>query len=200
MILFCNGKIGMGSPCSGKAFWMPRWSNNEAFIDGAKYFCNHFNPRYAEIDHRFFSTVIERREKGWHWARQRLEKQFFPDETIHFVNHSMGCAFSEGVIDLLDEAGFTIGKVIHINCFQAANLHVSTFNRLLTVDYQMVDDPLINNPFLTFLGIAKPGSISDADYSLRVRSGIKNVLYRHRGPIGVMGQAFWDYLSTQIQA
>ncbi len=199
MLLFSNGKIGMGSPCSGKAFWMPRWSKNEDFINGAKNFFTDFKPWYVEADYRFLSSVNERQEKGRYWAFQQIEKRNLPNETIHFIGHSMGCAFTEGVIAALDEAGFTIGKVVHINCFQAANLQITTFNRSFTVDYQMVDDPLINNPLLTFLGIAKPGAITGTDYSIRIKSGIKNIFYRHRGPIGVMGKAFWEDLSTKLQ-
>lgn len=197
MIFFFNGKIGFGSPCAGKTYWMPKKLHDEQFISGAKAFCQATEARYPEKDFSRLSRTPERISRGYQWSQDQLNQDTFI-EPLHFIGHSMGCAFAEGAIHGFKEAGFSIGKVIHINCFQANTLRILTEQRSFAIDYQVTDDPLINNPLLRLLRIAKPGTIGGADYVIKENSGIQNPFYRHRAPMGLWGQYFWEHLAATV--
>lgn len=197
MVFFFNGKIGFGSPCAGRTYWMPLRLHDEQFISGAKTFCLDSQALFPEIDFTRLSRTPDRISRGYQWSQDQLNQDTF-EAPLHFIGHSMGCAFAEGAIQGFKEAGFSIGKVIHINCFQASTLSILTEERSFTIDYQMTDDPLINNPLLRLLGIAKPGTIGGADYVIKENSGIRNPFYRHRAPMGLWGQYFWEHLAATI--
>ncbi len=198
MIFFVNGKIGLDSPPKGKMYWMPKRLHKEDFIQGAYDFCKDDKPWFLPVDFFFWSGSKARLNAGYKWSLKNLKAVPDNSQTLHFIAHSMGCAFAEGATKGFYEAGFKIGKVIHINCFQAADLEITTMDRDFTVDYQMTDDPLINNIFLKSFFIARPGYITGVDYAIYEPSGIKQFVKKHRGPMGLWGQAFWDHLKSHI--
>lgn len=168
--------------------------NIPSFTEGARNFFQPANSHLPAIDFKPLSQNAKRFKYGYQFW-QSLKADIHP--TIHLVAHSMGCAFAEGLASAAEEDDYIIGKVVYINCYQARKLAVST-KRQFTVDYQFLDDPLINSPFLSHAGHAIPGDIQGADYKLRIYSGIKNPLKRHRAPMGQWGYHFWPHLWRMI--
>ena len=188
----------MGSPPGGPPFWKPKFGKDKHFITGAKAFFNDQQVLLPATDYPFFCNNRYRINVGKIFATALLDQLNISD-TLHFVTHSMGCAFAEGIMKTLAENSYSIGKVVHINCYQAGELSVQT-SRIWTVDYQMIDDPLINNRFLKLAGFARPGRIAGADYTVHEKSGIQNPLFRHRGPMGFQGDHFWKNLVQKMTA
>lgn len=198
MLIFVHGKIGLSSPPPGRPYWLTLKGDREGFIKGAKSYFHDSQTWFTHHDFHFLSTIADRKSAGQRYARHHLQQWeaiLKPGEPVHFIAHSMGCAFAEGIAQFLFQKGFQIGGVLHINCFQAALLPLSSDNRQWTVDYQFTDDPLINNPVLKWLKVASPGSISEVT-AIHEQSGIRNPLYRHRGPIGIYGEGFWEKMSN----
>lgn len=111
----------------------------------------------------------------------------------------MGTAFAEGMIDKLFEEGYTIGTVVHINAFQAASCDIDPNTREKTIDYQLVDDPVINNPVLALFGWADPGPLPSADVRIHESSDLDNIFFVHRSPIWEKGHEFWGALLEESE-
>lgn len=195
MIVFINGKIGGGSPCAGPPFWKPAKAGQPGFIEGATQFLQDATYYTPAVDFPRLSTVASRFEQGYRfWPAFQAYHSVSTADLLHLVAHSMGCAFAEGLACSAVKDGYTIGKVGYINCYQAQDLVIST-ERQYTIDYQLCDDPLINNRMLSLVGHARPGAVQGATYQLRQYSGITNPLKRHRAPIALWGRAFWTHLA-----
>lgn len=197
MIVFVNGKIGFGSPPAGRVFWNAKDGTDNGFVLGACHFLKDQKTFFTKLDFPWYSRVNQRYQQGFYYAKQNLpewQKQASENEYYHLVSHSMGTAFGEGILKHLHGQGYRVGHVIHINAFQASKIKVPTDPRTTTIDYQLVDDPLINNFFLRILGIAAPGSIHDADHQIYEHSGIGNIFKIHRSPIWKQGKGFWKNL------
>jgi hypothetical protein len=193
-IVFINGKIGGGSPPAGRPFWETFDAEDPGFVQGAIDFFKTNDCHFPLLDFSPLSTVRDRFQQGYEFWDLA---DFNPHALIHIVAHSMGCAFAEGFLKAATKAGYKVGLVLHLNPYQAQALAIST-KRWFTIDYQLEDDPLINNPFLKVLGHAQTGAITGADYQLRVRSGIPNPLKKHRAPIARWGYQFWPHLSNLL--
>lgn len=124
------------------------------------------------------------------------------DEQFRIVSHSMGTAYSEGIIDVLKKNGYIVGQAVHINAFQAADIEDNQDNAVGTgigtysIDYQFTDDPVINNWFRS-----SPGDIKNATLKLREQSNETDITERHAGPIW-QGERVWDDIrnSSKIQS
>lgn len=121
------------------------------------------------------------------------------EDYFNIVDHSMGVAFGEGVSKYLQERGWEINKVIHINGFQASDIEVNksskpfviSLDKPQIIDYQNTDDPVINNPIRS-----SPGDIKNSSYKIRENSGKKRD-YIHASPIS-RGKEFWRSLSETL--
>ncbi len=193
-IIFINGKIGGGSPPAGPPFWKCFDAEDWGFVKGAIEFFNTNDCHFPILDFQPLSSVRDRFHQGWHFWRLA---NFKPHSLIHIVAHSMGCAFAEGFLSAATFFGYKTGCVLHLNAYQAQALSIST-ERWFTIDYQLKDDPLINNSFLRVLGHAQPGAIAGASYKLRVSSGIHNPLKKHRAPIARWGYQFWPHVNSVL--
>ena len=105
----------------------------------------------------------------------------------NFVSHSMGAALTEGIAKYLNEKGFGVSNIVHINPYQAAD--ISTLESANTIDYQNTDDPVIH-----FIPFSSSGKIQNADQYIREFSG-ESLFYKHFWPIS-LGKNFWDRLGT----
>lgn len=83
------------------------------------------------------------------------------------------------------KSGYIVGQSIHINAFQAADIDVTSKQAAAgtgvatsTLDFQKIDDPVINNPVRL-----SPGSIK-ADVLIRINSpSDRSSANVHAGPI-----------------
>lgn len=202
MIIFVNGKIGFGSPPAGRVFWNAKDGTDNGFVRGACQFLKDHNPFFTELDFPWYSRAKQRYQQGFDYAKQQLHewyRQASEDEYYHLVSHSMGTAFGEGILKKLGDQESRIGHIVHINAFQASKLKVAPNPRTTTIDYQLLDDPLINNFFLRILGIAAPGKIQNADHQVYEHSGIGNIFKIHRSPIWKQGERFWNNLDQHVR-
>ena len=99
----------------------------------------------------------------------------------------MGAALTEGIAKYLNEKGFGVSNIVHINPYQAAD--ISTLESANTIDYQNTDDPVIH-----FIPFSSSGKIQNADQYIREFSG-ESLFYKHFWPIS-LGKNFWDRLGT----
>ena len=106
----------------------------------------------------------------------------------------MGGAFAEGIVEHLHNEGWTIEKIVHIDVFQAADIKTidPNSNRIITIDYQLTDDWVIQNPMWS-----KPGDVQGADYKVREEGG-ESWKTNHTSPMWKQGRQFWEKLDTKI--
>ncbi len=210
LIVFVNGKIGMGSPPAG----FPYWNNGTAgefssFVLAAQAFFGITNCFFVQHDYSWFSGPEGRKKAGKQYAIDWLAsteeiRNCHSDNynyTIDFVCHSMGTAFAVGMIDFLLEKSFCVRTLIGINTFQAAKTKLSwlyknelNIKKPIVIDYQNNDDPVIHNPFRS-----APGQIPGAFIHISEPSGLSDIYTIHRSPIWFQGGAFWDKISRQLK-
>ena len=197
-IIFVNGRIGFGSPTYGRRYW------NSSFINGASKYFNDNNYFFTEgVDfHSLFNLSTNYRVRaGYKYAEDNIDELtagMKEDETFKLISHSMGAAFAEGIAKYLIEHNYNVEEIIHINAYQASNIH--TISKAMVTDYQIIGDPVINTSLYFNLtkGIIGPsGNIIGAD--VYIRSFSKNYLaplYIHREPID-SGSEFWESLNRK---
>lgn len=191
-IIFVNGKIGGGSPPKGYPYW---GGIKGLFVQKAIQYFNTDNIYFTDQDYPYLSSAYKRRKDGYQYAIHHLQKI---TDTIHIndiyfkiITHSMGTAYGEGIIDCLKLNGYVVDEVLHINPFQAADIKVNKMktNGINThaIDFQNINDLVINNPFRS-----SPGDIKNADKKIRIKSSL-GWLYVHRSPI-TQPEEFWSLL------
>lgn len=182
-IIFINGKLGMGSPNGGQAYW------DAGFVqDGASYTGSNITD-FENVDFNYTSTAHDRYLSGYN---NTIKYGGSPsvkgrDNNVVLVTHSMGGAYGEGVADAMTKQGWNVSSIYHFNAFQAADMNASG-NRL-TVDFQSVNDPVINNPIRS-----SPGSINNATPVRQIsNSGYQFI---HRSPID--NRKTWNIINKQV--
>lgn len=180
-IIFVNGLLFPGIYPGGEGYWL---GANSAFVTGAQaYLGGEHTAYFADIKHQAFSSAADRIQAGWLYAsaHQEILTERFQKATdqFHFITHSMGAAFAEGMVNWLQDKEYHIGTVIHFNAFQAADIEVKrkANQKGYVIDYQNTNDPMINNPVY-----ASPGDIKNTDVKIRLKSN-KVIFRRHRDPI-----------------
>lgn len=85
-------------------------------------------------------------------------------DVFHFVSHSMGGTFSEGMIRYLEEQGWTVNTVFHLNAWQPTELY--------GVKGPLRVDATITNDWVQGLSLPISGNrdIPNADYKIRKKS------------------------------
>lgn len=191
-ILFVNGKIGGGSPSEGPTYW---GGENSLFVQGAKKYFDASRAYFTDQDYEYLGSADERRIAGYKYAMDNHEKitEGFYSNELYFkvITHSMGAAYGEGIIDYLKKQGYAVDQTLHLSPFQAADIkanknavdYVGTY----VVDFQLSNDPVINNPIRS-----SPGSIENADKKIRIEANV-GLKYIHRSPIDYPTQ-FWSLL------
>jgi pimeloyl-ACP methyl ester carboxylesterase len=210
LIVFVNGKIGMGSPPAG----FPYWNNGTAgelssFVLAAQRFFGTTNCFFVKNDYSWFSGPEGRKKTGklyttdWLASIEEITNCNSDNYTIDFVCHSMGTAFAVGMIDFLLEKSFRVRTLVAINTFQAAKTELSwlyknypepDIKKPIVIDYQNSDDPVIHNPFRS-----AAGQIPGALIHISEPSGLNDMYTVHRSPIWFQGGEFWDKISRQLK-
>ncbi len=118
-IIFVNGYNNQRS-------WWPGTGQNkrdywsENFIEGARKYFGETSENYQFVDGRgkHNSSGSSRYTAGYEYAKANLTiltDGMAKGETIKIVSHSMGAAYSEGMIQFLQEKGFNVEKVVHFS-------------------------------------------------------------------------------------
>ena len=197
-IVFVNGLTAIGNNTPGKPYW------NKRFIEGAKNYYSDYKSFFSDVtflNYKYISADY-RFKAGYKYAEEHfndLISDLGENETFKFVSHSMGAAFAEGMAKYLEEHGYKIEAIIHINAYQASS--VPSLTKAIVTDYQVVGDPVIFfsahfNPILGF-PFGPPGFIRGADKHIRRFSN--NYLkpkYIHMEPIN-SGPEFWESLDRK---
>ncbi|MBK8563183.1 MAG: RHS repeat-associated core domain-containing protein [Saprospiraceae bacterium] len=189
-IIFVNGYLGFGSPTGGSSYW---GGTNSGFVKEAKNYFGDNDAFFTDVEHGTFSTVAQRIQAGETWAKDNykdivkgLNKS---SDVFRFVTHSMGAAFAEGISRYLKSEGWYVSEVYNFEPFQAADIetskgHDETGRKELSgvetfvVDYQIPNDPVINNPIRS-----SPGKMPNADANVTADFSNKGTTYIHRAPI-----------------
>jgi RHS repeat-associated protein len=74
------------------------------------------------------SMAYQRYDLGYEYVMKNLDKikKEANGETIKIVSHSMGSAYSEGMISALVEKGFTVEEVVHLSACDAADIVIGS--------------------------------------------------------------------------
>ena len=185
--IFINGKIGWGSPEAGAPYWGQYGNLTSPFVTGALDYFQDNNYYILTADYDWFSSAEDRFNIGYEYAKNNIDyltMDIGENESFNFVTHSMGAALSEGIAKYLDEQGYCVSNIVHINPFQAGA--ITTLESANTTDFQYINDPVIHIPF------TDSGNINKADSSIRLFSR-ESPSYIHYSPIS-QGGDFWKNL------
>jgi len=174
-IVFVNGLLGGGSPKDGSAYW---GGVNSDFVQGAEKFFNDKSTYFTDYNFNYLtSSTGIRNMDGYNYAKENyvsLTSGMDPKKDVfHIVSHSMGGAFSEGMIRYLKEKGWTVDVAIHFNTWAPSELQGSKGTLLV--------DATITNDWVQGLSLPIDGDrdIPNANYRIRKKSE-KGWLYKHR--------------------
>ena len=201
-IIFVNGKIGGRSAPAGIQYWNgkgydPKKHRESRFVRGAKDYFNTQDVHYTAEDYNYFSSAQDRSQLGMLYAHRYINKLTAgldqSKDQLAFVTHSMGSAFAEGMVDILVDRGWKVDQVIHIAAFQASDMQIEdpNSNEIITVDYQLTDDWVINS-----VPQGAPGDIRGADLRIREKGG-ESWTTNHTSPMWKQGKQFWKKLERQ---
>lgn len=186
--MYRNVKGIMGTCPRDSTYWGINGSKPSPFITGALNYFHDDNYRILAADYGWTSTAEDRFKIGYEYAKNNIDlltMDLKAGEQFNFVSHSMGAALTEGIAKYLNEKGFGVSNIVHINPYQAAD--ISTLESANTIDYQNIDDPVIH-----FIPFSSSGKIQNADQYVREFSD-ESLYYRHFWPIS-LGKNFWDRL------
>ena len=164
-IVFVNGFLGFGSPTGGSAYW---GGTNSSFVRGAQAFLQDKSTYFANIEYNYWrSSTFLRNLDGYNYAKEnysQLINGMNSKDVFHFVSHSMGGTFSEGMIRYLEEQGWTVNTVFHLNAWQPTELY--------GVKGPLRVDATITNDLVQGLSLPISGNrdIPNADYKIRKKS------------------------------
>lgn len=140
---------------------------------------------------------LEVRESlGYKYAKENyqiLTKGMKPGEDkFNFVSHSMGGAFSEGMMKYLSEQGWETENAVFLNAWEPTQIRSKTENT--RIDATCTNDPV---QFLSAPIFRNPDIPSSND-KIRIKSG-ESIMYIHRDLIDGNSEELWklinDFLS-----
>ena len=190
-IVFVNGFLFFGSPKGGSVYWN---GNNSSFVKNAQSVFEDFaTPHFTNFDFKYLESASFLREsQGYQYAKQNylaLTKEMKPGvDKFNFVSHSMGGAFSEGMIRYLSERGWETRNSVFLNAWEPTE--INNKKEKTRIDATSTNDPVQSLSKPVF---GKP-DIPFSDKKIRIKSDVSKQ-YIHRDLID--GQS--DYLWKQIK-
>ncbi|MGB4774869.1 MAG: fibronectin type III domain-containing protein, partial [Daejeonella sp.] len=155
IIIYVNGYWNKSIPLAGPDYFKDYWDDD--FIEKSKTFNNVSKNYFINGANTMLSSGSSRYKEGKQFAESHFDNkqsdfykkviQVIQDKDgkfvkpLYFVSHSMGAAFSEGIISVLHQKGISIAKVFH---FSPAD--VSGFTATLpdvTVEIDIYPDPVL---------------------------------------------------------
>jgi RHS repeat-associated protein len=125
LIIFVNGFTYGCEP--HRPYWTEK---GDQFIDAASSYFHDYNSKLFLNGESFpLYGAARRQTMGQEYVRSNL--QIFKDavargESINIVSHSMGAAFSEGMIEELANNGITVDKVVHFSAADASDIKIAS--------------------------------------------------------------------------
>lgn len=191
-VVFVNGFLGCGSPSGGAVYWN---GNNSSFVKGAQSTFNDYaTPYFTNYDYNYIeSASVVREALGYKYAKdnyQSLTKGMRPKvDKFNFVSHSMGGAFSEGMIRYLAEQGWETENAIFLNAWEPTQINTKTENT--RIDATCTNDPV---QFLSKPILGEP-DIPFSDDKIRIKSE-ESIMYIHRDLIDENSDELWKLINS----
>lgn len=107
------------------------WGNS--FIKGAKTFFNDQKTGFVDGTGAWNSTGEERYNAGYAYAKANLStitEGIVEGETVKIVSHSMGAAYSEGMVKYLQEQNVAVEQVVHLSAADPSGFSANSSNTL----------------------------------------------------------------------
>lgn len=190
-VVFVNGYLGFGSPKGGTTYWN---GSNSSFVKGAQStFEDYATPYFTNYDYNYLeSASVSRESQGYQYAKQNydaLTKGMKPGvDKFNFVSHSMGGAFSEGMIKYMAEQGWETENAVFLNTWEPAQIKDKEENT--RIDATCTNDPV---QFLSKPAFGK-SDIPSSDNTIRIKSD-KSIMYIHRDLIDGNSNILWKLIN-----
>ena len=189
-IVFVNGYLGFGSPDGGATYWN---GANSSFVKEAQETFNDFDtPYFTNYDYSIFEgSTIVREYVGYNYAKDNykaLTAGMKPGaDKFNFVSHSMGGAFSEGMIRYMAERGWETENAVFLNAWDPTQ--INSKNEHTRIDATCTNDPV---QFLSVPLFDSP-DIPYSDKVIRIKSN-ETIKYIHRDLIDVNSNYLWELI------
>lgn len=191
-VVFVNGFLGFGSPSGGAFYWN---GSNSSFVKGAQSTFNDYaTPYFTNYDYNYIeSASIVREALGYKYAKdnyQSLIKGMTPIvDKFNFVSHSMGGAFSEGMIRYMSEQGWETENAIFLNAWEPTQINTKIEN--IRIDATCTNDPvqILSKPIF-----GEP-NIPFSDDKIRIKSE-ESIMYIHRDLIDGNSDELWKLINN----
>lgn len=190
-VVFVNGYLGFGSPKGGPAYWNRIYSS---FVKGAQStFRDYASPYFTNYDYSLLqSASVVRESLGYKYARDNygaLTKGMNPSvDKFNFVSHSMGGAFSEGMIKYLSEQGWETENALFLNAWEPTQIDRKAEST--RIDATCTNDPvqLLSTP------VFGDPDIPSSDEQIRIKSD-ESIQYIHRDLIDGNSNELWKVIN-----
>ncbi|MDP5170952.1 MAG: type IV secretion protein Rhs [Bacteroidia bacterium] len=199
-IVFVHGYLGGGSPIGGSTYW---GGANSSFVRGAKgFFEANLPPFFTDVEYSLVSIHAKRECQGYQYAHQHyadLVLDMSPVDGFHFVTHSMGGGFAEGMIRFLKDKGWRVETIVYFNGWRPARLGYGLRETTGIISpTRIIDATIVNDPvqFWSLSLTSDRDMIANSDIRIR-RKSPKKIPFRHRDFID--DGIFWQiYLPTEM--
>ena len=191
-VVFVNGYLGFGSPIGGATYWN---GSNSSFVKEAQATFKDFaTPFFSNYDFSIInSSTLSRQFQGYNYAKDHyseLTDGMKPGvDKFNFVSHSMGGAFSEGMIQFLSTRGWETDNAIFLNAWQPTQINIKEETR--RIDATCTNDPV---QFLSVPLFSSP-NIPSSDHTIRLKSE-KSIMYIHRDLIDGNSKYLWQQIKN----
>jgi RHS repeat-associated protein len=170
-VLFVNGYYNTGNgtmpkgiakniigTVGGQGYW------GKELIEAAKIFFNDKNASFIDGSGAWNSTGAERFSSGYEYAKANytsitqgvFDANGVQSETIKVVSHSMGSAYSEGMIKYLQEQGVNVETVVHLSAADPSGFKASSAPNTLQLNLE-------NDAVLMYKNFGENNMISGVD-------------------------------------
>lgn len=193
-VVFVNGYLGFGSPKGGSTYWN---GDKSSFVRNAQStFQDYATPYFTNYDFKYLQSAnVSRGLQGYQYAKQHykaLTKGMKPGDKFNFVSHSMGGAFSEGMIRYMAEQGWETENAVYLNAWEPAE--IKSKEEKTRIDATCTNDPVqwISKPVF-----GEP-DIPSVDDKIRITSE-ESIQYIHRDLIDGNGSILWKLIEKYLK-
>lgn len=188
IIFFVNGYTYKCKPL--KEYWTEKGNQ---FLDAANdYFGKNCDFLFVNGEGPWYSGANYRFKKGKIFATKMLEdhkNKFTKKTSLFFVTHSMGSAYAEGMISILNEEKFNIKNVIHLSSANAKSIHFSkNLESIERIQIGICGDKtlkLFSNPLPYFSKFKIP--------KIKIYGEILSDIKEFHPEVTVLDQKKWDF-------
>lgn len=191
-VVFVNGYLGFGSTKGGSVYWNGAHS---AFVKAAQSaFKDYATPFFTNYDYDYMASANYVREiLGYRYAKENyqtlIEGMEPGEDKFNFVSHSMGGAFSEGMMKYLSEQGWETDNAVFLNAWEPTEINTKIENTRIDVTctfdpVQILSIPIFGNP-----------DIPSSDAKIRIKSG-ESFWYIHKDLINANRKDLWKQINV----